>query len=463
MSLLVGSTSALRRGQCVSLGLSRALASSASAPAKHNRQPKLKPVKPDATTSTDQPEQPPQSAFAAYRQINQAKAAATTASAPSTAPSTKTSSFPTTLRTQPQPQPQSSSSSASSNRKRNEPRYNYVANPFDHSPDPDASTYRLVTARDLATRTTPPRRVKMLARDFIDDCLYNPNYGYFSTQAVIFDPDEATGTRLEGGGYSEKAEGQTGVAGVARVGDRRPGLAAGPGRRSAKEGKQVEVVSVDRVSLGRAEGFQFGEFGSTAQFEDEVARRYGAFEADGGEVGSVGKGPGRQVWHTPTELFKVSATLWRFVRRVRADACLLNFQPWYGRALARYLVAEYKLSLFPYSDLIIYEIGAGNGTLMGDILDYIAQEEPEVYARTRYRIIEISERLQGLQKGRASGGAQPGQGGDGPASLGGPAKRKGHGDKVEVFGGGIFEWGKVVTEPCFFLAMEVLVSQARWS
>lgn len=128
-----------------------------------------------------------------------------------------------------------------------------------------------------------------------------------------------------------------------------------------------------------------------------------------------------------------------------------RLKPWYGRAIARYLVAEYKLNLYPYEDLIIYEIGAGNGTLMGDILDYIAEEEPEVYDRTRYRIVEISERLQGLQRGRAKGG-------DGKASMKGPAKRKGHSSKVEVLGGSIFDWERVVPEPCFFLALEVLVS-----
>lgn len=42
---------------------------------------------------------------------------------------------------------------------------------------------------------------------------------------------------------------------------------------------------------------------SSREFEDEIARRYGEFEANDGKVG---KGPGRQVWHTPTELFKVS-------------------------------------------------------------------------------------------------------------------------------------------------------------
>ncbi|KAL8286850.1 hypothetical protein RQP46_003856 [Phenoliferia psychrophenolica] len=274
-----------------------------------------------------------------------------------------------------------SSSSSSQPPRRNEPRYNYIANPFDSTPDPDQDTYRRVTAKDIANRTSPPRRVKMLARDFVDDCLYNPNYGYFSTQAVIFDPDEI------------------------------------PKKGRATPGENALLRT-------RAEGFDFAQMRNSRAFEDEIARRYGEFES---ADASGGKGPGRQVWHTPTELFK----------------------PWYGRAIARFLVAEYKLNLYPYEDLIIYEIGAGNGTLMGDILDYIAEEEPEVYERTRYRIVEISERLQGLQKGRA-------QGGDGKAALKGPAKRKGHASKVEVLGGSIFDWERVVPEPCFFLALEVL-------
>ena len=102
----------------------------------------------------------------------------------------------------------------------------------------------------------------MLARDFIDDCLYNPHYGYFSTQAVIFDPDA---------------------------------IAQGKGKGKAK-GNGVR---------GRAEGFDFNSFSGSTAFEDEIARRYGEFEGlDAGAKG-VAKGPGRQVWHTPTELFKV--------------------------------------------------------------------------------------------------------------------------------------------------------------
>lgn len=157
----------------------------------------------------------------------------------------------------------SSSSSPSPRPDRNAVRYNYIANPFDSTPDPDQSNYRTVTATELATRNTPPRRVKMLVRDFIDDCLYNPHYGYFSTQAVIFDPDAVAG-----------------------------GAALGVGGK-AKDALQRE----------RAEGFDFNHLKNSAAFEDEVARRYGEFEASDG--GAKHKGPGRQVWHTPTELFKV--------------------------------------------------------------------------------------------------------------------------------------------------------------
>ena len=103
-------------------------------------------------------------------------------------------------------------------------------------------SYPLVTSNDLARSfTAPPTRVRMLIRDFIEDALYNPHYGYFSKQATIF---------------------------------------TAPGEEN--------------------DGFDFGGFKDTTQFEAAVARRYV-------ECGSLSEtdGPGRQVWHTPTELFKV--------------------------------------------------------------------------------------------------------------------------------------------------------------
>ncbi|GAA93545.1 uncharacterized protein L969DRAFT_25194 [Mixia osmundae IAM 14324] len=199
----------------------------------------------------------------------------------------------------------------------------------------------------------------MLARDFIDDSLYNPNYGYFPTQAEIFDPDSL---------HSE------------------------------------DVASVESGQRG----FDFGSLRRGSDFADELARRYGESEA----------GARRQVWHTPTELFK----------------------PWYARAIARFLSSEYRLSLYPYADLTIVEIGAGNGTLMRGILDYLAQQDPEVYDRTRYRIVEISPRLAAQQKRQI-----------------GPE----HATKVQIHQSSIFDWQETVTEPCFIVALEVLDNLAH--
>lgn len=47
-------------------------------------------------------------------------------------------------------------------------------------------------------------------------------------------------------------------------------------------------------------GFDFSKFRDTPAFQEAVAERY---EAEYGEL--VQGGLGRQVWHTPTELFKV--------------------------------------------------------------------------------------------------------------------------------------------------------------
>ena len=121
-----------------------------------------------------------------------------------------------------------------------------------------------------------------------------------------------------------------------------------------------------------------------------------------------------QVWHTPTQLFS----------------------PHYGRALARYLVAEYKLHLFPYHDLVLFELGGGAGTLARDILDYIEECEPDVYERTRYHIVEISARLASQQKGRLLRHVRSG--------------------RVDVVHRDFLAWDQDVDEPCFVVALEVL-------
>ena len=84
-------------------------------------------------------------------------------------------------------------------------------------------------------------------------------------------------------------------------------------------------------------------------------------------------------------------------------------------------------------------MGAGRGTLMLNILDYIRDVEPEVYERTRYRIIEISSNLAGVQE----------------SALARTALARGHRDKVDIINKSVFDWSDAVPSPCFFLAFEV--------
>ncbi|KAG0083588.1 hypothetical protein BGZ92_010637 [Podila epicladia] len=210
--------------------------------------------------------------------------------------------------------------------------------------------YPVLTAKDTAKSREMPREAKMLVRDFIDDSLYHPSYGYFSKQAVIFSPET---------------------------------------------------------------DFEFDKIKDHMEFLSIIADKYKEIEDDMDVRDEVA----RQVWHTPTELFK----------------------PWYGYAIAKYIVTEYKLNNYPHKDLIIYEMGAGNGTLMLNILDYIQQYEPSVYERTRYRIIEISKMLAQRQGERQEVR---------------DARRR-H-SCLEIINKSIFEWDTVVTDHCFFVGMEVL-------
>lgn len=220
---------------------------------------------------------------------------------------------------------------------------------LDHFPTNKGDEYKkypLVTADALRGRKERPRRVKMLMRDFIEDSLYNPQYGYFSKNVTIFSPGDP---------------------------------------------------------------FDFSEIRDEPHFQSQLGERYTQFEdeMDKREYNEV-----RQLWHTPTELFR----------------------PYYAEAIARYMVANYKLSLYPYHDLLIYELGAGNGTLMLNILDYIRATDPEVYARTKFRVVEVSAQLADLQSAAAG---------------------RDHSDKVEIINQSIFDWDTYVPAPCFFLALEV--------
>jgi len=183
------------------------------------------------------------------------------------------------------------------------------------------------------------------------DSLYNPSYGYFAKQVVIFTPGEP---------------------------------------------------------------FDFNNLEDEPEFHRLLGQRYTEFED---QLDKKEPNDTRQLWHTPTELFR----------------------PYYGEAIARYLINNYKISQYPYHDLIIYEMGAGNGTLMLNILDYIRDTDPSVYHRTKFKIIEISSNLASLQQ----------------RQLLRNADSRDHSSKVEIINKSIFEWNQIVPSPCFFLAMEV--------
>ncbi|TDL24083.1 DUF185-domain-containing protein [Rickenella mellea] len=220
-------------------------------------------------------------------------------------------------------------------------KINYNNSTFDDSAE--LVNYRRVTANDLEGLTEPPWRVKMLVRDFIEDALYNPNYGYFPKQATIFTSPETN--------------------------------------------------------------FDFNSIRDGNEFQSIVAQCYADYGRDQ-------PGPGKQIWHTPTEIFK----------------------PWYGRAVAQCLVSEYLLKYFPYEDFIIYEIGAGNGTLAKDILDFLQEHYPEVYERTRYTLVEISGNLAKVQRSTLSK----------------------HASNAKIVHMSIFHWDIREPAPCFFVAMEVI-------
>jgi hypothetical protein len=168
--------------------------------------------------------------------------------------------------------------------------------------------------------------------------------------------------------------------------------------------------------------------------------------------GKGGKGGlGRQVWHTPTELFRVSPSL-HFVYR-DTDPRSLTPQPHYSRIIARALLSHYKLHHYPYTDLQIYEIGAGNGSLMVDIMTFLRTEHPEVFERTRYEVVEISKPLAERQRQRAE------EAGLEVELVTG--KNAGTGAQVRIQNVDFFEWQGQSREACYFVALEVFVSPPR--
>lgn len=250
--------------------------------------------------------------------------------------------------------------------------------------------YPLTNSKKLARQKTRPKKVKMTACDFIDDALYNPHYGYFSKEVEIFQPanpfDYQNIRDIEEFYDSWKNEYRKMEA---------PSLLS-----STVEDRKRKEEPLNSQYARRAVTFKERE----TKLNEKI----------------LPKSNNLQVWHTPTSLF----------------------QPYYGEAIARHLLVNYKLNgSYPYNDLIIFEVGGGNGTLMCNILNYIKLNEPDVYEKTHYNIIEILSKLAEKQYKNAMN-----------------IKLQEHGldtHKLQIINRSIFAWEEEFTEPCYFISLEV--------
>ncbi len=93
--------------------------------------------------------------------------------------------------------------------------------------------------------------------------------------------------------------------------------------------------------------------------------------------------------------------------------------------------------------MVIYEMGAGNGTLMVNIMEYLRQHAPHVYKQARYNIIEISQQLSERQEFNNI------------SSLSEQVNK--YQSKVSIINKSIFDWDTRIPDECFFIALEVVV------
>lgn len=148
-------------------------------------------------------------------------------------------------------------------------------------------------------------------------------------------------------------------------------------------------------------------------------------------------------WLTPVEIFSphYGAAIGNYITQCHlADPLRQSSDPASARWHAS---APSRMSSLPESEmapLTVYEIGGGTGTLAKDLLGWLRQHHPTVYASCHYTCIEISPALAALQQQRV-------------------AHEGGHGDKFSVRRGDACDhstWGPASQEQCFVLAMEVL-------
>ncbi|KAI3630460.1 hypothetical protein MIR68_011895 [Amoeboaphelidium protococcarum] len=163
----------------------------------------------------------------------------------------------------------------------------------------------------------------------------------------------------------------------------------------------------------------YSQLKNTGEFQDLISSYYKRFDELKDDASA-------QIWHTPTELFR----------------------PHYANAIAEYILRSHEQQQKQHGEqpLVIYEMGAGNGTLMKDVMSYVKSKNPSLYESAEYNIIEISDNL--AKKQKLSKALQQ------------------HGN-VNIINKSIFNWKKVESRRCYFIALEVIDNFAhdvvRWS
>lgn len=263
--------------------------------------------------------------------------------------------------------------------------------PFDKkTPKEVFNTYPMINSKKLGRNGTRPRKVKMAVSDFIEDSLYNPQYGYFSMEVEIF--------------HNDKPFDYHNIKDVDDFMDT---------WQKAYVKYDNEQVAPQRKELIAADSVNYAD--PKSKFATNSLRLYNEEKKNTNPTTKNKRS--LQLWHTPTELF----------------------QPFYGEAIAKNILSKFKAE--NQEELIIYEMGGGNGTLMTNILKYLKVKEPKIYAKTQYKIIEISSQLAVKQYNQALREKLVSQGLD---VL-----------KFQIINKSIFEWKDVETKPCFFIALEV--------
>lgn len=283
-------------------------------------------------------------------------------------------------------------------------RTQYNTDPFTLEPTEEHYQLPLVTAQDLAASSTRPQSVRMLARDFIHDSLYNPAYGYFSRHAVLL-PD----------GGNDPANMISGTWDFAKFKNDREFAAAVQARYDDFEQSLIPRHEEEAEAARRGTKKRLPAYHTKEGYELVQAQGRAAYEKSrqqGQEHDSdVQSMVARQVWHTPTELFK----------------------PHYANIIAQHCLDTRPSDTDP---LVVYELGAGSGSLAEAFLSYLEERNPEIYETTQYNIVEISERLSQQQRKRLARHEQAG--------------------RLKVHNKDFLQWNQRVEDNCVVIGLEVL-------